>query len=428
VNVTNVTGASVTDGQGAGTIQHDDLPALSIDDVSSTEGDSGTKTFSFHVSLSAAAPDTVIFDIATADNTATTADNDYVPHSLATETIVQGSMSYAFDVTVNGDQEIEASETFLVNVRNVSGATVVDGQGQGTIQNDDSPILSINNRSMAEGNSGTTTFTFTVTSTLPAPAGGITFDIATANNTATSAGSDYVGNSVTGATIPQGQTAYNFEVTVNGDSSPELDETFFVNISNPSSGADIPGSQGVGTIQNDDGPIIVISQIYPGGGLTNATYTNDFVEVFNRSEAPINFSVTPYSIQFLSTAGSTWTRTDLTSGTIAPKAYFLVKESGGVNGASLPAPDATGSINLTSTTAGKIALVRGTTLLTGNCPGDDGSVPFNAANTDIVDFVGYGGSAATANHCYEGSGPAALFSATIQLRSRGSPRLYRHER
>lgn len=412
VNVTNVAGATVTDGQAIGTIQHDDLPGLSIDDVAANEGDSGTKTFTFHVSLSAAAPSAVNLDIVTADNSATTSDNDYVSHALSNQTIAQGSTSYTFEVTVNGDQSVEPSETFLVNVMNVFGATVIDGQGQGTIQNDDSPVLSINSISASEGNAGPQTFTFSVISSLPAPAGGITFDIATANNTATSASGDYSANSVSGATIPQGQTTYTFDVIVNGDTSSELDETFFVNISNPSGGASISTTQGVGTIQNDDGPIIVISQIYPGGGLTNATYANDFIEVFNRSATAIDFSVTPYSVQFLSTAGSTWAKTDLTSGTIAAGGYYLIRESGGANGSALPPADANGSINLTSTTAGKVALVLGTTLLTGSCPGDEGSTPFNPASGTIIDFAGYGGTSATANHCHEGSGPASFASGS----------------
>src|SRR5205807_5732172 len=101
-----------------------------------------------------------------------------------------------------------------------------------------------------------------------------------------------------------------------------------------------------------------------------------------------------------------WARTDLTSGIILPGHYFLIKESGGATGAALPTADATGSINITSTTDGKLALVSSTTLLTGNCPGDDGIPLFNPTN--VVDFVGYGGTAATANHCYEGSGPASF--------------------
>ncbi len=381
------------------------FPDLTINDVSVTEGNSGTVTASFTVQLSAPAPaGGVTFDIATQDGTATTADNDYVAKSLTSQTIPAGSQTYSFDVTVNGDTNIEANETFFVNVTNVSRANVVDSQGQGTIQNDDSPTLSINDVSAAEGNAGTTTFTFTVSLSQPAQAGGVTFDIATADGTATTANNDYVAKSLTSQTIPAGQQTYTFDVTVNGDTTVEPDETFTVNVTNVS-GANLGDGVGQGTIQNDDTANVVISQIYQGGGLTNAVYKNDFVELFNRGTTTVDFSVTPYSVQFLSTGGSTWAKTDITSGTLAPGRYFLIQEaSGGSTGATLPTADATGSINLTSTTPGKVALVVGTTLLTGNCPGDDGMTPFNPVG--FADFVGYGGTASTANHCYEGTGPA----------------------
>jgi predicted extracellular nuclease len=113
-------------------------PSLSIDDVSQAEGDSGTTTFTFDVSLSAAAgAGGVTFDIATQDGSATTADNDYTATSFTGQTIPAGSSAYTFDVSVNGDTAIEPDETFLVNATNVTGATVADGQGQGTIVNDD---------------------------------------------------------------------------------------------------------------------------------------------------------------------------------------------------------------------------------------------------------------------------------------------------
>ena len=98
------------------------------------------------------------------------ADNDYVAKSLTAQTIAAGGQTYQFTVAVNGDATVELDESFFVNVTNVSGATIGDGQGLGTIQNDDSPTLSLNDVSASEGNSGTTTFTFTVTSSLPAPA------------------------------------------------------------------------------------------------------------------------------------------------------------------------------------------------------------------------------------------------------------------
>ena len=118
---------------------------LSINDVSVTEGNSGTITASFTVSLSSpAVAGGVTFDIATADNTATTANNDYVTNSLTGQTIAAGSTGpYTFNVTVNGDTTAESNETFFVNVTNVTGATVSDGQGLGTITNDDVPVAEI---------------------------------------------------------------------------------------------------------------------------------------------------------------------------------------------------------------------------------------------------------------------------------------------
>jgi hypothetical protein len=415
VNVTNVTGATVADGQGIGTILHDDFPSLSINDVSLNEGNAGTKLFTFNVSLSAPAPGPVTFDLATQNNTATVSNNDYVARSLTSQTIPTGSQNYTFDVTVNGDVTIEPNETFFVNVTNVSGATVADPQGLGTILNDDSPMLSVDDVSANEGNGGTTIFTFTVTSSLPAPAGGITFDIATADGTAqddnpASEDNDYVANSATGQTITAGNTTKTFQVTVNGDTLVEPNETFFVNISNVS-GATIADGQGQGTIQNDDAANLVISQVYPGGGNSGATFTHDFVEIFNRGTTTINFAVTPYSVQYAgATANFGSNKTDLTTGTIAPGGYFLVQlASGGAVGGPLPPADASGSTNMAAT-AGKVALVAGTVALpVSTCPGDDGTAPFNPNNLTIADFVGYGTSAI----CYEGAtGPAPAPSAT----------------
>ena len=121
-------------------------PAISIDDVTVNEGNSGTVTATFTVSLSApAGPGGVFFDISTADATATVADGDYGAATLVGETIAEGSTTYSFDVTVFGDITVEANETFLVNVTNATGAIIGDGQGTGTISNDDfvTPVFSV---------------------------------------------------------------------------------------------------------------------------------------------------------------------------------------------------------------------------------------------------------------------------------------------
>ena len=254
---------------------------LTINDVSLNEGNAGTTSFTFTVSLSApAGPGGVTFDIATADGTATQP-SDYTQKSLTGQTIPAGSSTYSFTVLVNGDTTPETNETFFVNVTNVTGATVTDGQGQGTIVNDDAaPNLTVNDVSLNEGNAGTTTFTFTVSLSAPAPAGGVTFDIATANGTAT-AGSDYTAKSLTGQTIPAGSSTYTFDVLVNGDATPEGDETFFVNVTNVTN-AIVTDGQGLGTIVNDD--ITKIHDVQGNGAATpipGATVTVEGVVTAN---------------------------------------------------------------------------------------------------------------------------------------------------
>ncbi|HEV2856590.1 MAG TPA: ExeM/NucH family extracellular endonuclease [Thermoanaerobaculia bacterium] len=226
------------------------LPDLTVNDVSLDEGNAGTTIFTFTVSLSApAGPGGVTFDIATADGTAA-APGDYAAKSLTGQTIPAGSSTYSFTVLVNGDVAVEPGETFFVNVTNVTGANVTDNQGLGTIQNDDAPNLTIDDVPLNEGNAGTTTFTFTVSLSSPAPPGGVTFDIATADGTAT-APSDYTAKSLTGQTIPAGSSTYTFDVLVNGDITPEGDETFLVNVTNVTN-AIAADTQGQGTILNDD--------------------------------------------------------------------------------------------------------------------------------------------------------------------------------
>ena len=115
-------------------------------------------------------------------------------------------------------------------------------------------------------------------------------------------------------------------------------------------------------------PLLVISQVYGAGGNVGATYTNDFIEIFNRGTTTVNFAATNYSIQYIGATGTFGGATasvkfDLTSGSIAPGQYFLVQLAGGANGIALPTPDATGSI-IMAAGAGKVALVKGTGALT----------------------------------------------------------------
>ena len=113
------------------------VPTLSIDDVAVAEGNAGTTTLGFTVTLSAVSGQTVTVGYATADGTATTADGDYLAAS-GTLTFAPGVTTQPVSVTVNGDVKNEAERDLPVNLTNPSGASILDAQGLGTILNDDS--------------------------------------------------------------------------------------------------------------------------------------------------------------------------------------------------------------------------------------------------------------------------------------------------
>ncbi|MFM8395683.1 MAG: lamin tail domain-containing protein, partial [Acidobacteriota bacterium] len=147
---------------------------------------------------------------------------------------------------------------------------------------------------------------------------------------------------------------------------------------------------------------LLISQIFAAGGNSGASYSHDWVELFNRHDTPVDLS--GWSIQYATATGSAWTRVDL-SGRIGPGGYYLIRLAGTapVSG-GLPPPEATGAINLSST-AGKILLTRSPTLPVTTCP----------AGEARADLVGYGETA----NCFEGGGPAPAPGSTTALLRRG---------
>lgn len=144
---------------------------------------------------------------------------------------------------------------------------------------------------------------------------------------------------------------------------------------------------------------VVISQIYGGGGNSGATLTHDFIELFNRSNSPVNLN--GWSVQYASSTGATWQKTELNGIALQPGQYYLVQEAKGSGGTTaLPAADTSGAIAM-SASNGKVALVNNITPLSGASPSDAG----------IIDFVGFG----TANAA-EGAPTPALNNTTAALR------------
>jgi hypothetical protein len=236
---------------GASFVEEAVTPSLSIGDSTVLEGNSGTTSAVFTVSLSSAVGRPVSVQYMTLAGTAT-AGVDYRPTS-GTLQFGPGQTTRTITVAVVGDTTYEPDETFSVVLTGPVNATIVKARGVGTIRNDEPrPSLTINDISMNEGNTGTnppTYFTFTV-SLSEASYQTVTVDYTTADGTATVKDDDYVPTSGT-LTFAPGQTTRTITVAVVGDTTYEPDETFSVVLTGPVN-ATIVKARGVGTIRNDD--------------------------------------------------------------------------------------------------------------------------------------------------------------------------------
>ncbi|MBD8525808.1 Calx-beta domain-containing protein [Pseudomarimonas arenosa] len=271
VNVSNVVGANVADDQADGTIQNDDassLPGLSISDASIAEGNGGTTTLSFTVSLNApAGVGGVSFDVDSSDalvDDSATAGIDYVALSQDGLSIAEGETQTTVDVSINGDVSFEADEQFVLTVSNVSGADLIGAQATGTILNDD-VSLSLADANLTEGDQGSSPLNFVAT--LSGPLGSdLTITANTSNGSATAGDAspaDYQAISNGEFVIAAGQTSVQIPVTVFGDISDENDETF--NLSIAASGVDLLDGEAIGTITDNDSAAVEIHAIQGNG-------------------------------------------------------------------------------------------------------------------------------------------------------------------
>lgn len=228
----------------------DDEPYASIyNNDPILEGNAGTKTTTFSVTLTTAYDVPVTVSYSTIDGSAL-AGTDYVA-TTSTVTFAPGQTSLPISVTVLGDAAMEQEEYFLVQLNSATNGVIGNyNLAYGTIVDDDtSPSLTVSDVSKKEGNSGNTKFVFTVTLS-SASSTRVTVDYATANGTAKKNDNDYVASSGK-LTFRPGETTKTVTVTVKGDKKSETHETFFLNLGK-AKGALIDDGQGLGTILNDD--------------------------------------------------------------------------------------------------------------------------------------------------------------------------------
>jgi hypothetical protein len=228
-----------------GIIRNNDSAIITVDPVISggvNEGSgTGTTNITFNVNISKAIDTNVSFFLSTLDNTATVADNDYIPvlNQLYTflgspnSDVVPGQQT--FTVQIAQDKKVELDELFNVIATNLnaSGRNVTLGlPAAGTIINDDSATVTINNVSKLESEGN---FVFTATLSNPVDSN-VSVEVYTQHGTGLVTDSDYNAVDPLAPIIlnftPNGALTQNFTITVNDDNLVEGDEFFSTILAN----------------------------------------------------------------------------------------------------------------------------------------------------------------------------------------------------
>ena len=196
------------------------VPTVSITDASADEGNFGSRTLSFVVSLSAAAQRTTSVRYQTVNGTATVANGDY---GVASGTIAfrPGQRTAMVSVGIRGDRVVEADETFQVVLSSATGATLGRATATGTILDDDtvSRRVTVTGPQTGVNEGAAATFTFSLSGAATVP---VTVSYATSDLTASSV-SDYT--AATGSlTFAVGETSKQISVATQTDSAVESDE------------------------------------------------------------------------------------------------------------------------------------------------------------------------------------------------------------
>ena len=218
---------------------------LSVSDAAVSEGGGSAV---FNITLAPTSTQAVTVSYATMSGSATGGDD----YTTVSNTLVfdPGDNEKNIAVPIVDDAADESDETFTFILNTPLNAEIIDGEGLGTIVDDDGvPSLTVADVTVTEGDGGVVNAVFEATLS-PASAGSVSVDYATADGTA-SAGSDYIAASGT-LTFTPGSVTQTVTVSVNGDGIDEGDsETFTLDLSNPVNAA-LADAQALATITDDE--------------------------------------------------------------------------------------------------------------------------------------------------------------------------------
>jgi hypothetical protein len=336
--------------------------SFSINDVSVTEGGS----LVFTVTKTGTASGTTTVDYATSDGTAT-AGSDYTAIGPLTLTFLSSDTTKTVSVPTTDDTLVESAETVLLNLSNpTGGATIGDGQGVGTITDNESDCAGVSftiasNAAVTEG----TNSVFTVTKA-GSTSGSCSVSYATASGTGTFAaiqGTDFTATSGT-LTFTSAQTSKTVNVPTINDTTAESAETFTMGLSSP----DKAGTLGTpytatATINDDDQCRSVSFTVASNGAVTEGTSstftitktgagqigscTVDYATANLTAAAPGDYTATSGTLSFaLNDAAKTVTVPTIADGLTEGAETFKLNLSNPGNNGALGTPNsATATIN-----------------------------------------------------------------------------------
>jgi hypothetical protein len=237
--------------------------AIAATNATQTEGNTGSKAFTFTVTRSGNTSGANTANWAVTGNGTNPANaTDFANNTLPSGTVsfAAGETSKVITVTVQGDTTVEQNETFAVTLSNpTNGATLTTASATGTITNDDtapatSLAIAATNATQTEGNTGSKAFTFTVTRSGNTSGANTANWAVTGNGTNPANATDFANNTLPSGTVSfaAGETSKVITVNVQGDTTVEQNETFAVTLSNPTNGATLTTASATGTITNDD--------------------------------------------------------------------------------------------------------------------------------------------------------------------------------
>ena len=282
-------GSQITTPTAAGTIQNDDpWASFAISAIVNVqeEGDSGATAFTYNVTRTGDLSNTDQVDYSVAATpTGPASPSDFVGNAFESGTLIfaPGETSKIVTIEVAGDEELEVTEGFKVDLTNASAGTeITDASVSSLIVNDDFPppttFLEIQALDAVkyELDDGVTGFTFLILRSGDLSEGGHVGYSVLGSGDAPADRFDFASNRLpSGAVIfAPGESSQLLTIEITGDTEVELDEEFTVSLTTASGGAAITTASAVGSILGDDPP--------PGdiplqlGQVENAQYGNNY--------------------------------------------------------------------------------------------------------------------------------------------------------